>query len=122
MHLRLYGCSDREPFDERIYGMLVVWEITSADADRLQLPDTEAVALAGEWTLETLRSYFSLYRSTRIADESGVRDHVYKNFALEHADFRREICQRLLIALDLCFYVPKVAYNRRYSTILMRAL
>ena len=93
--------------------MLVVWEIERADADRLHLPDTEAVAPAGEWALEALRPYFSLYRSERIAGENGARDHVYKNYALEHADFRREVRDRLLIALELSFFVSTVGltYN-----------
>ena len=93
--------------------MIVVWEIESADADRLQQPDTEAVALAGEWALEALRPYFALYRSARITSENGARDHVYKKFALEHADFRREVRVRLLIALELSFFVPTVGltYN-----------
>ena len=106
--LREYGCSDCEPFDARVYGMLVIWEITRADADRLHLTDTEEVALAGEWALESLRSYFLLYRSERIVGENGARDHVYKNYALEHADFCRQIRLRLLIALELSFFVPTV--------------
>ena len=111
--LRTDGCSDHPPFDERVYGMLVIWEIESADADRLQLPDTEAVALAGEWTLEAMRPYFSLYRNARIAGENSARDYVYRAFALSHADFRREIRVRLLVALELTFFVPTVglAYN-----------
>ena len=32
--------------------MIVIWEITSADVERLELPDTKTVALAGEWSLE----------------------------------------------------------------------
>ena len=114
MHLRLYGCSDCEPFDESVYGMLVIWEITATDAERLSLPDTESVALAGEWALEKLRSYCSFYRAGRIAGGTGKRDRVYERFALEHAEFRREVRLRLLVALELSFYVPSVSHNRHF--------
>ena len=79
--LRTESCNGHAPFNEQIYGMIVIWEITKDDADRFNLPDTEALALAGEWALERLRPHFSLFREEAIAGENAARDHVYADFA-----------------------------------------
>ena len=89
--------------------MLVVWEITREDAARLDLAHTEAVALAGEWAMEWLQPYCSFYRSTAIAGGQRKLDEMFAKIAHENSDFRREVRIRLLIALELCFYVPNVS-------------
>ena len=103
--LQTEGCSGHAPFNENIYGMIVIWEITKDDADRFKLPDTEALALAGEWALERLRPYFSLFREEKIAGENASRDHVYSNFTDTNSAFKKEVRLRLLEALRTANFV-----------------
>ena len=74
-------------------------EITKEDANRCNHPDTEAVALAGEWKFGRLRAYFSLFCGEAIAGEGGVRDHEYTDFADTNSAFKKAVCIRLLDAL-----------------------
>ena len=109
--LRNKGCIGHPPFDEQIYGMNVIWEITKKDAERFNLTDTEAVALAGEWSLERLRAYFTMFRDEKIAGENGARDHVYDDLAASNVAFKKEVRICLLNALRAAKYVQNASVS-----------
>ena len=96
-------------FDGAKHRMLAVTWIDGQLADRFGFSSTDELALAAEWSIESVRTRCKPAKDGRIAGESryGTREHSAR--AGGDLDMRRFFLDQLLLVLQTPQFVPDVS-------------